>query len=414
MADVSDEVTEETPDDRAFRAEAQAWLADHAPAAAASGDAHAWQRELADAGFAAITWPAEYGGRDGTPRRQAIFFQEMNRFEVPWGAVSGIGMGMVAPTILVHGTDAQKEQFLPPMARADHQWCQLFSEPGAGSDLAGLTTRAERDGDEWVVNGQKVWSTYAHVADYGMLLARTDVDQPKHRGITYFLFDMRQPGVEVRPLRQMTGDAEFNEVFLTDARVPHANVLGQVNGGWSVAMTTLANERAMMGGGTAGRRPRANDDANVAFLMGVRGLLDLARDRGRTHDPLVRQGLADAWMREEIMRYLGMRIQAAARLGRDASAPASIMKLYSAKQTKRVAELALALEGPYGALAAPDAPAGGAWQRTFLFAPALRIAGGSDQVQRNVMGERVLQLPAEPRADKGIPFRDVPKNPSRA
>ena len=319
---------------------------------------------------------------------------------------------MVAPTILVHGTDAQKEQFLPPMARADHQWCQLFSEPGAGSDLAGLTTRAERDGDEWVVNGQKVWSTFAHVADYGMLLARTDVDQPKHRGITYFLFDMHQPGVEVRPLRQMTGDAEFNEVFLTDARVPHANVLGQVNGGWSVAMTTLANERAMMGGGTAGRRPRTDDDTNVAFLMGVRGLIALARDRGRTHDALVRQGLADAWMREEIMRYLGLRIQAAARLGRDASAPASIMKLYSAKQTKRVAELALALEGPYGALAAPDAPAGGAWQRTFLFAPALRIAGGSDQVQRNVMGERVLQLPAEPRTDKGIPFRDVPKNPS--
>jgi alkylation response protein AidB-like acyl-CoA dehydrogenase len=414
MAVVTDEVTEESSEDRAFRTEAQSWLADHAPAAAASGDAHAWQRELVEGRFAAITWPTEYGGRDGTPRQQAIFFEEMNRYEVPWGAVSGIGMGMVAPTILVHGTDAQKEQFLPPMARADHQWCQLFSEPGAGSDLAGLTTRAERDGDEWVVNGQKVWSTYAHVADYGMLLARTDVDQPKHRGITYFLFDMHQPGVEVRPLRQMTGDAEFNEVFLTDARVPHANVLGQVNGGWSVAMTTLANERAMMGGGTAGRRPRADDDANAAFLMGARGLIDLARDRERTHDPLVRQGLADAWMREEIMRYLVLRIQAAARLGRDASAQASIMKLYSAKQTKRVAELALTLEGPYGALAAADAPAGGAWQRTFLFAPALRIAGGSDQVQRNVMGERVLQLPAEPRADKGIPFRDVPKNPSRA
>src|SRR6478752_2134015 len=184
MAVVTEEVTEESPEDRAFRAEAQAWLADHAPAAAASGDAHAWQRELGEGRFAAITWPTEYGGRDGTPRQQAIFFEEMYRHEVPWGAVSGIGMGMVAPTILVHGTDAQKEQFLPPMARADHQWCQLFSEPGAGSDLAGLTTRAERDGDEWVVNGQKVWSTYAHVADYGMLLARTDVDQPKHRGIT--------------------------------------------------------------------------------------------------------------------------------------------------------------------------------------------------------------------------------------
>jgi len=225
---------------------------------------------------------------------------------------------------------------------------------------------------------------------------------------------MHQTGVEVRPLRQMTGDAEFNEVFLTDARVLHANVLGTVNGGWPVGMTTLANERAMMGGGTARRRPRGDDDANAAFLMGARGLIELARDRERTHDPLVRQGLADAWMREEIMRYLVLRIQAAARLGRDASAQASIMKLYSAKQTKRVAELALTLEGPYGALAAPDAPAGGAWQRTFLFAPALRIAGGSDQVQRNVMGERVLQLPAEPRADKGIPFRDVPKNPSRA
>jgi alkylation response protein AidB-like acyl-CoA dehydrogenase len=326
-------------------------------------------------------------------------------------------MSMTAPTILAHGTEEQQRQWLVPLVTGEHQWCQLFSEPGAGSDLAGLTTRAVRDGDEWIVNGQKVWSTFAHLADYGILLARTDADVPKHRGITYFLIDMHQPGVEVRPLRQMTGGAEFNEVFLTDARVPHENVLGTVNGGWAVAMTTLANERSLMGsigsGGMGGRAGGRRRQGAPAPLHGTKALIAMAQERGCADDPVIRQRLADAWARDQIARYLVMRVQGAASRGRIPDAEMSIMKLMAAKQAKRVAELALTIEGPYGALTDDDALAHGDWQGRFLSAPSLRIAGGSDQVQRNVIGERTLGLPPEPRVDKDVPFRDVLKNPAR-
>jgi alkylation response protein AidB-like acyl-CoA dehydrogenase len=333
------------------------------------------------------------------------------------GRLNPLGLNNAAPALFAYGSDEQRLRYLPPIVRNEERWCQLFSEPGAGSDLAGLTTRAVRDGDEWVVNGQKVWSTFAHLADFGILLARTDADVPKHRGITYFLIDMRQPGIEVRPLRQMTGGSEFNEVFLTDARVPHANVLGAVNGGWGVAMTTLAHERSMMGAiRSGGGRGRGGDDGARAqpVRSGARELIALAQERGRAHEPALRQRLADAWSRDEIARYVGLRIQGEAARGRVPDAPMAIMKLMAAKQAKRVAELGLAIEGPYGALSGDDAPSHGAWQGRFLSAPSLRIAGGSDQVQRNVIGERTLGLPPEPRVDKDVPFRDVPKNPSRA
>ena len=307
---------DESPEEAAFRAEARAWLEANAVPKGAPGDfssgyaegsqdtylarCKAWQAKLAGATRACITWPEEYGGRGGTGTQAAIFAEEQAAFGVSTGAFA-VGIGMAGPTIIAHGTPEQKERFLPPLVRGEEVWCQLFSEPGAGSDLAGLATRAVRDGDEYVVTGQKVWTSGAQVSDWGILLARTDPDQPKHRGITYFLLDMHSPGIEIRPLRQMTGAAHFNEVFLTEVRIPAANVLGEVNGGWGVAMTTLANERVFIGGGGTG--PTFVD------------LVDLARKLGRTDDPGVRQELAATHTRLEIIRYLGLRVRTATSQG---------------------------------------------------------------------------------------------------
>jgi alkylation response protein AidB-like acyl-CoA dehydrogenase len=303
---------------------------------------------------------------------------------------------MVGPTIIAHGTDAQKAFFLPAILNGEHVWCQLFSEPGAGSDLAGLTTRAERDGDEWVVNGQKVWTSGAHFSDWGILLARTDWDSPKHRGITYFLVDMKSPGIDIRPLRQITGYAHFNEVFLTDVRIPDENVLGPVNGGWGVTQTTLAYERAMIGGGMSG----------VTFDAMRR----LANHCGQTDDPLMRQELARCYTRFEILKWLGWRARAAAALGKPAGAESSVMKLAISQRVARDGDLALALEGAAGMLHLTDAPLDGMWQQMFLNQWSVRIGGGTEQIQRNVLGERVLGLPGEARPDKTLPFRDLPRN----
>jgi alkylation response protein AidB-like acyl-CoA dehydrogenase len=380
------DVLHESPEDAAFRAEARAWLAAHAPERLPTADepeyvsaAKAWQAQLADNGWGAITWPVQHGGRGGTSGQWGIFIQEQQAL----GAFAGlfaIGLAMAGPTVIAHGTAEQQQRYLPPMLRGDEVWCQLFSEPGAGSDLAGLSCRAVLDGDEYVVNGQKVWTSAAHHSDWGILLVRTDPDQPKHRGITYLLLDMHSAGIEVRPLRQMTGDAHFNEVFLTDVRVPAANVLGDVNGGWGVAMTTLANERAFMGGAGPGR---TFDE-----------LLELARRHGRTGEAVVRQDLAAAYVRFQLVRYLGTRAKTAPEVG-------MLMKLFYAGHLKQLGDLAMALQGPAGLVA------DGAWQQQFLSAPSIRIAGGSDEIQRNIIGERVLGLPPDVRVDKQVPFRDL-------
>ena len=397
---------DESPEEAAFRAEARAFLEqDHvrelARHAALRGEedqaewaerAKKWQAFLSDAGWACITWPEEHGGRGGTPAQAAIFAEECARIGGSVNAFA-VGIAMAGPTIIAHGTEAQRARFLPPLARGDEVWCQLFSEPGAGSDLAGLSTRAVRDGDEWVVNGQKVWTSGAHYSDWGILLARTDLGAPKHRGITYFLLDMHSEGIEVRPLRQMTGSAHFSEVFFTDVRVPHANVLGEVDAGWGVAMTTLANERTFMGGN--------------ARALGARQLVELARAHGVDQDPVVRQRLAAAHTRAEIARYLSMRIRTATSQGLPPGPTASVAKLAAAWNLKHNGELALAIQGTHGMLIDDDAPLGGAWQESFLGAPSIRIAGGSDEVQRNVIGERVLGLPGEPRVDKDVPFREL-------
>jgi alkylation response protein AidB-like acyl-CoA dehydrogenase len=403
---------DDTPAEAAFRAEVRAWLRAHAKlrtsdqdlsrhyhTAVADTGAEAehvrrckeWQCTLYEGGWAGISWPKEYGGRGATPIEAMIFSQEQAGFDVSTG-IFAVGIGMVGPTLIVHGTDEQKKRWLDPLLRGEHVWCQLFSEPGAGSDLAALSTRAERDGDEWVVNGQKVWTSGAHYSDYAILLARTDPDAPKHRGITYFVVDMHTPGIEVRPLRQISGRAHFNEVFLTEVRVPNENVVGEPNDGWRVAITTLANERSLIGGG-----------GGTSFS----DVLRLARELGRARDRVIRQSLTAAFIRYEILRYLGYRVQTALSHGRTPGPESSVLKLAYSDHVARTADLALGLEGPWGLLQA-GAPHRGFWQQQFLNQWAIRIGGGTDQVQRNIIGERVLGLPREPRVDKDVPFRELP------
>jgi alkylation response protein AidB-like acyl-CoA dehydrogenase len=404
----------ESAEDAAFRAEARAWLqanakpreaqneftrryasADNSPEADAEHvrACKAWQRTLFDAGWAGIAVPSEYGGRGGTAKQARIFAQEQARFDVDAG-VFAVGLGMVVPTLLVHGTEEQKQRYLPALLRGDEVWCQLFSEPGAGSDLAGLRTRAVRDGDEWIVDGQKVWNSGAHHSDMGILLARSDVDVPKHKGITYFLVDMHTPGIEVRPLRQINGVAHFNEVFLSEVRIPAENVVGAVNGGWGVAQTTLANERTLIGGGGSG--------------LGFGDFKRLAREYGVNTDPVLRQSLVDAFIRFELIKYLGARAQAAIKQGKMPGPESSVLKLAMSQHVAKNGDLALALQGAAGMLIGEDAAQNGLWQQQFLGQWGIRIGGGTEQIQRNVIGERVLGLPGEARPDKTAPFRDLP------
>jgi alkylation response protein AidB-like acyl-CoA dehydrogenase len=402
----------DTPEIAAFRAECRAWLA--ANAAPRAGDAgtsitgvlgsdidsdlalsraRAYQRRAAADGWAAISWPREHGGRDATFVEQVVFGDEASRFDVP-DQVFRIGIMMGGPTVIAHGTEEQRARWLPPLLTGAEIWCQLFSEPGAGSDLAGLRTSAERDGDEWVINGQKVWSSGAHYSRWGMLLARTDPTVPKHQGITYFMLDMETPGIEVRPLRQMTGAAHFNEVFFTEVRVPDTDRLGAIHDGWRVAQTTLLNERAAIA--------ELIGAVNPAF-----GLAELARTasaegRAGIDDPRVRQRLADAYTQGEILRYVGLRIVSAFSRGTLPGPEASVAKLAMAEMLRSTSTLALALLGP-AATASPSP-----WVTGFLAAPAVRIAGGSDEIQRNIIGERVLGLPKEPGPPRDTPFRDLP------
>ena len=315
---------------------------------------------------------------------QVIFNQEQALFEVSAGALT-VGVGMVGPTLMAWGTDAQKERFLGPMLRGDDLWCQLFSEPGAGSDLAALATRAEHDGSGWVVNGQKVWTSFAQFSDWAILLARTDRQAPKHRGITFFLLDMTTPGIEVRPLRQIDGVAHFNEVFLTDVRIPDELVVGPIDGGWKVAQTTLQSERVAIGSGEGLR------------FADVRTLVEAT---GSAADPLLRQEVASAFIRFELLRYLGMRVQTAVSQGRPPGAESSVMKLGFSRHVAATADLLLAMEGASGTLGVEAAPDGGFWQQQFLSQWSMRIGGGTDQIQRNIIAERVLGLPRDVRPEE--------------
>jgi alkylation response protein AidB-like acyl-CoA dehydrogenase len=362
--------------------------------------AKVWQRKLYDSGYAAITWPEAYGGRDATPMQAFILGQEMGQFDVPQGVYT-IGLGMIGPTIMTHGTEEQKGRFLPTMLDGSEIWCQLWSEPNAGSDVASLEMRAERDSasGDWVLNGQKVWTTGAQHSKWGLIIARTDPDAPKHQGITCFIVDMEAEGVEVRPLRQINGASGFNEVFFTDVRVPDDQRVGDVNDGWRVAMTTLMNERYAIGvGGTSG-----------GTLTPLFRLAKKTPSNGSTafDDPAVRQELADVYIRGRLLSLTGYRSMTKIAKGGIPGPEGSAMKLVGTRLASDVAEAASRILGLRSILTGAGAPDDGAWANAFLTAPGIHIAGGTDEIMKNIIGERVLGLPKEPRLDKDVPFREM-------
>lgn len=397
----------DTPEEAAYRAEARAWLEAHATR---KSDAHPgdsvdhtrdlaghvqacrdWQRVLFDHGWAGITWPAQYGGKGASAIQAAIFNEEMAQFDVAVGTFA-VSIGMVGPTLIAHGTPEQQHKHLAPILKGEEVWCQLFSEPGSGSDLASLGTRAVRDGDDWVVNGQKVWTSLGQYADYAILLARTDGDQPKHAGITYFILDMKSPGIDVRPITQITGVQHFNETFLTDVRIPNANVVGGPNEGWKVAQTTLANERNFIGSGGS---------------WSASDLVDLAQRRGCAHDPHVRQRLAEAISRQETLKYLGFRMRTAMSQRRMPGPEMLTLKLAFANHWRLSAETAIGILGADAMLWGDDAADENQWGQHLLSQFAIRIGGGTDEIQHNIIAERGLGLPREPMPDKDLPWRSL-------
>ncbi|WCO65321.1 acyl-CoA dehydrogenase family protein [Iamia majanohamensis] len=406
----------------------------------------AWWEKLGTEGWSAPAWPTDAYGRGLSPA-DAVRVQRAIADHGALGAPGGLGLLLAGPTIATHGNDEQKKVWLREIVTGQKGWCQLFSEPGAGSDLAGLNSRAVRDGDEWVVNGQKVWTSAGHIADMGMLIARTDPDAPKHRGITYFGIEMHQPGIEVRPLKEMTGRALFNEVFLTDARVPADNVIGDYGQGWIVANTTLAFERAGLGAGGGSAAASAATPGTVVgdldrragdFVTGAgrrRGgggpgamagaytlIVETARANGMLDDPIVRQGLMELYTANELARVGGQRLKAEKAAGRDLPGYGNLAKLSMSHILRLSRELGLRVLGPAGtihsydgegrdALKAADLPElRSSITEMSLFSPGPPIYGGTDQVQRNIIGERVLGLPKEPGPGKDTPFSELPKN----
>ena len=395
----------------------------------------AWLERLADSGWAAPAWPAEWHGRGLPPDLTAVVYEEFNRVEAP-GPPAGLGIMLAAPTIIANGSDDLKRQFIRAMLVGDDLWCQLFSEPGAGSDLAGLQTRAERDGDEFIVNGQKVWTSGGQVADYGMLLARTDPDVPKHRGITYFALPMNQPGVEVRPLIQMTGESGFSEVFFSDARVPASAIIGELNGGWAVALSTLGFERTSLGtasgqgfrlsapGGSrfleqqetsvgqfiAASKSNARSFGTGSTAMtggGIAPLVTLAAELGRAHDTEVRQQIVRLYTLASANSWNGQRASAALKAGGRAGPEASLGKLMASRVARQWRDTASLVAGPQAMLADDDGPLDGRLASQMLATPGPSIYGGSDQIQRNIISERVLGLPREADPSRTMPFREL-------
>ena len=395
----------------------RAWIDDHVPApwreqaqrgrpireVRTRAEYEAWYPVFGASGLVAPTWPRAYGGLELSPGTARMVDAELRPLSL--GRLNPLGLNLAAPALFAHGSEEQRRRYLPPIVRNEEVWCQLFSEPGAGSDLASLSTHAERDGDGWVLSGQKVWNTWAHLAGWAVVLARTDPDVPKRQGITYFLLDMHQPGVEVRPLRQLTGSAHFSEVFMTDARAEKADLIGRLGQGWEIAQTTLSYER---GGNSLARVTRYT----AAFGQLVRAARALRRDgRPLLDDPRVRARLGGIYAELEVQRYAALRVLSALEKGEGPGPASSITKLSYSEFEKRYQEVALEILGPWGQLTdllphdflEIDTSSGeaGSWAHAFLWSRAGTIYAGSSEIQKNVIADRVLQLPKEPRADRG-------------
>jgi alkylation response protein AidB-like acyl-CoA dehydrogenase len=367
----------------------------------------AWYPTFADAGLVAPTWPVEYGGLDVSPRVARAIEAELRPFNL--GRLNPLGLNLCAPALFAHGTEEQRLRFLPKIVRNEEVWCQLFSEPGAGSDLASLATRAERDGDTWYLTGQKVWTTWAHLADFGVLLARTNPDEPKRKGITYFLIDLHQAGVDVRPLRHIGGDVDFNEVFLERAVVPDAQRVGDVGDGWRVANATLSGERQMVSGAGSGGVDRIGG-------RGIEHAIELTRKHGRSSEPLVRQALVRLYTEERIRDWTNQRVRARVKVGRSPGPESSIGKVHQGGLNQRVQLLATDLLGMDAIAWRPDDPDAGYSAclpyevKGMLRSRANTIEGGTTEVNKNVLGERVLGLPREPDPYQRAPWRDIPRS----
>ncbi|MER7503614.1 acyl-CoA dehydrogenase family protein [Nonomuraea pusilla] len=377
-----------------YRRAARAWLLENAPSGEEGpGDpvarAKDFMARLYDAGYSGITWPRRWGGQGLTQAEERAFAAEAHAFSLPTYVFS-IGLGMTGPTLVDRGTDAQRARFVRPLLRGEEIWCQLFSEPNAGSDVAAVQTRAVRDGGAWVVNGQKVWTSVAQHADWGLLLARTDVDVPKHRGLTMFVVDMRHPGVTVRPLRDMSGRAHFNEIFFDDVTIPDEHRVGEVGDGWSVAVTTLLHERLSISAGV-GMGGQKDDPASFEAL----------RRSVDTSDPIVRDELVELHIRTRALALFNQRLAQETRAGIFPGARGSAAKLLLAELTLYQADLATRLVGPESVVG------GHPLSYAIAMAPGMSLGGGTNEIMRNIVGDRVLNLPPEPRVDKDVPFKDL-------
>lgn len=404
----------DTPEEAAFRAEVRRFLDDNASrrkpgeteqksryleGPEALRQAKAWQARKADAGYVGITWDPKWGGKGGTPIQQVIYNQEEACYKLPKGFFE-IGLGMCIPTMMVYASPEQLERYVRPAMRGDEVWCQLFSEPSAGSDVAGLRTRAERDGSDWIINGQKIWTSGAHYADFGILITRTDPTVPKHSGLTMFFLDMRSPGVEVRRIKQIAGSSNFNEVFFTNVRIPDSQRLGPVGGGWKASLTTLMNERLAVGDAPG---PDSEDILRFASQLEIDG-------EPVIRNPAVRDKLADWFVQTEGLKYTRFRTMTALSRGQTPGPEASINKIVSASKLQDIASYGIDLLGMSGTVMDPELAPMEAWfQQAMLYAPGLRIAGGTDEILRNIIAERVLSLPADVRVDKELPFNELPR-----
>lgn len=409
----------DTAEEAKFRKEASDWLSANAekkehsrdvyrPAemtgeggeSSALQDAKDWMTKKYEAGWACLHWPKEYGGRDATAIERVIWAQEESKYKVP-GGFHEIGQGMAGPTMMLYATEEQKKQYLPPMAKGQEIWCQLFSEPGAGSDLAGIKTKAELDGDTWTINGQKVWTSGAHFSDFGILVVRHDPNLEKHKGMTFFFVDMKSPGIEVKPIKQITGGSSFNEVYFTDVEIPDSQRLGEIGDGWKVAITTLMNERLAVG-------DAGGADVEDAFRW--------AKTQDSLGEPLLnnkaaRESIADWYCEKSGLKNTKLRTMSALSRGDTPGPEASITKIVSAGKLQDIGNFGIDSLDMAGMLKTDNHDIKG-FQNAWLGAPGMRIAGGTDEILRNIIAERVLGLPQDPRADKGVAFKDIPSGNS--